>query len=381
MATQTVQLQFVGQSWSGSVAIDDALAAGENLLLTRFGSTSGDSPLAILGTSNNEDFSDELEQYEFAFTFTFDNNSYTISGPNFVGNSRRDGGSLYLWTPVGDWDAFIDALDGQLVTLTLDDGAATQDGPWSEPIGILTADGPWSVILDELGTTDGPWSVLVSQATTHGPWSVPLGLLTQDGPWSGFVSSSTSDGPWSALLSTTIDGPWSTPLAVNATLDGPWSDILQGPDTVDGPWSALVIQTGAQTGLAFLNTPEIPEDTLSEDSPGNYSVDILWQGKAEHDALHQARIRWISRVDGAAGPAPDHSIAGQWTERDTFDTVGDFEYHDTVIADPDMATMGQVSLADQMLAQAGWAGQTIWVFVRLEVEDGSKLNQPAAGTR
>ena len=380
MATQTVQLQFTGQSWSGSVAIDDALAAGENLLLARFGSTSGDSPLAILGTSNNEDFSDELEQYEFAFTFTFDNNSYTISGPNFVGNSRRDGGSLYLWTPVGDWDAFIDALDGQLVTLTLDDGAATEDGPWSEPIGLLTQDGPWSAILGGLDSTDGPWSVLVSLATTHGPWSIPLGLLTQNGPWSGFVSTATSDGPWSEPLSTTIDGPWSELLAVNETLDGPWSEIVSGLDTLDGPWSQLIYAT-IQTGIVVLNTPEIPEDALSEDLPGSYSVDILWEGKAEHDALHQVRVRWISRVDGAGGPAPDHFLAGQWTERITLGIISDFEYRDTIIADPDMATMGQVSLEDQMLAQAEWAGQTIWAFARLEVADGSKLNQPAAGTR
>ena len=378
MAIQTVQLQFVGQSWSGSVAIDDALAAGENLLLTRFGTTSGDSPLAILGTSNNEDFSDELEQYEFAFTFTFDNNSYTISGPNFVGNSRRDEGSLYLWTPVGDWDAFIDAIDGQLVTLTLDDGAATQDGPWSDLLGLLTADGPWSAILDELGTTNGPWSNLVSQATTHGQWSAPLGLLTQHGPWSGFVSSATSDGPWSQPLSTTIDGPWSEPLAVNETLDGSWSDIVGGLDTLDGPWS-LPIYVTIQTGVLVLDTPDLPLN-LTEDTPGNYSVDISWTGLPEHTALHQVRARWISRSNGRSTPAPDHAEAGDWDEVTAIVVEGDFEYLDTIIANPDMSLMGEVALDNQMLMMPDWAGRAVWMFARLEVEDGSKLNRPAPGT-
>ena len=299
MATQVLQLQFTGQSWSGPVAIDDALAAGENLLLARFGTTSGDDPLAILGTSNNEDFSDELEQYEFAFTFTFDNNSYTISGPNFVGNSRRDGGSLYLWTPVGDWDALIDALDGQLVTLTLDDGAATLDGEWAELVSNPTASGQWADIQTASPVTlDSEWADILSNPTASSAWAniVHFEPPTADGEWSEYATNPTVGGEWSALVS-------------------------YEPPTGDSEWADIIV---FRQDVLYMATPEMDMQRVAGDG---YEVRIFWDGPPPvHRYLGSARVRVITRSDQNTSPAPDRPQS--WDEVPVDVQEGDFLYFD-----------------------------------------------------
>ena len=361
MARQTFVIDVGGFSWTGSMPVDADLTedGAEGNVLTFVGFT---AQAVLFRTSIN--LSQLVLNYENGLIFATDTYEWTASPPGEFASTQ------YFLFAFGDYDA--SEFTNHTVTITIDDGTATEDGPWSEPLGLLTADGPWSAILSGLDSTDGPWSNFVSEVTTHGLWSTPLGLLTQDGPWSDFVSSATSDGPWSTLIFTTIDGPWSIPLVTNETLDGPWSDIIGGLDTIDGPWSnPRRSYVTIQTGVAVLNTPEIIEDTLTEDedTPGNYSLDLTWMGKEEHHALHQVRIRWISRASGIG--IPPYNDAGEWPETQTVETMDNFEYLDRVIADPDMVTSGMVTLLDQMLEQIGWAGRPLWVMARLEVEDNN----------
>ena len=396
MVRQAISITPSGIIWSGSVLLDSSFTEDGSpvyLRYFRFGvnprirfSPAADTPSP---STADAELRTEWETGDEAIEFEASNgDTFTLRGPAHSSNSFADDIEPYFWaTDEGSGlVAFYNNHVDETLTLYLESGIdITSDGPWSVPLGLLTEDGLWSAILGGLESTDGPWSDLVSRVTTDGPWSVPLGRLTEDGPWSGFVSTATSDGPWSELLSTTIDGPWSVPLVVNETLDGPWSDVLGGLESTDGPWSdPRRAYVTVQTGVLVLNTPMIPEgeDVFTEDSPGNYSVDIQWDGKPEHDALHQVRIRWIAREDTTAGPAPDHFTAGQWDDLDGdfLELQNGFEYRDTIISDPDMASSGMVTLTDQMLEQMDWAGRTVWVFARLEVADGSKLNKVAAGT-
>ena len=369
------------------VLLGSQLSAGNatNLYLATLGfnSTNNGSFLLQLSDGSSDasdagpDFSDDMEQTG-TIRFVASNGSELV-----LTTTGGDSTEPYNWAPSNatQYRAFSATLIGladKSLTITFDFTEETRDSPWSELLGDLTHDSPWSE-LDGAVTEDSFWSPFISEVTINSLWSTLLGDLTEDGLWSGLSGTVTATGDWSSLIVTTHDSQWSELVSAGQSVDGAWSAIAGGLETTTGEWSDpgdSSVTSGLQ--VDFLATPDMPSDLDDGAGMGFFSVDFDWEGEPTHVALYRLRARWITRMDGRASPAPPRAEAELWASSDLVVTdQGDFQYIDTFILDPDMATSGNVMVDDYAVGIPRFAPplsveRSIWVMARLEVDPAIK---------
>ena len=317
------------------------------------------------------DFSSDMEQTG-TIRFVASNGAELV-----LTTTGGDSSEPYNWVPSNPtqyrtFSATLIGLADKSLTITFDFTEETRDSPWSALLGNLTQDGPWSGLNSDLVTQDGLWSPFISAVTINSLWSPLAGALTEDGPWSGLSGTVSTNSEWSSLIVTTADSPWSALVSAGQSVDGAWSEIAAGLETITGEWSDpkdsfVIIQ------VDWLATPDMPTDLDDGAGVGAFSVDFEWEGKHTHFALYRLRSRWITRSDGRASPAPPKAEAELWPGAvGVWAGQGDFEYRDTIILSPDMALSGNVMIDDHPLTEGRFAGRSIWVMARLEVDPAIK---------